>query len=895
MVDGLTGEIAAALERGATVLTGNQRAARALRRAWDVRNREAGQARWAPARVLAWNSWMAGLWHGLLLEGNADAMLLNRAQEASLWRGVIAEDESLATLRSPEALAGMASQAWATLAGYRGLGRLKGSATNADTESFAGWAEAFEERCRAGHFLPEARLEGMLRNALRARELRFEGELLLVGFDRLLPAQVSLLDALADTGVGIETSEAPPLPEERLLAIAEDEAGELRTAARWIRGLLDERPGARVAVVVPGLAEQKSRMERVFREILAPETQAIDAADGSPFEFSAGDALSERPMIATALDLLAWTQEELDLERVSALLLSPYLAGGAEPSARAEFDAFELRIARLLRPETSLDWLNAALARSKRADRLGRTIAALRGLQAVAKRRLGSNERRPYGDWAEAMREMLASAGWAARGGQDSVEFQTRERWESTLDELATLDFEGGRVPYEAALEALRGIVQTTVFAPEAQDAPVQILAPEESAGQRFDAVWFLRAGDLAWPAGVSGSPLLSWPLRRELGVPGSLAGKDAEDARWVTERVARCAASTVVFSYAQETAEGRQRPSAALAGLDLHPFAATQEVQTDPPVALEEIEDDTPIAALPDRPVIGGARVLQSQAACGFRAFAEHRLFASEVDTRALGMDARERGIAVHGVLEWFWEEVRTQAALRAMTTEARRETLGRAIDRALGDAAAKAETSWDTAYLETQRMRLMAIGMDWLAMEANRAVPFTVARREVDAKDVAIGPLRLSLRIDRMDEVAGGMVLIDYKTGDAKASAWLTERPDEPQLPLYAVLEEGLDLQAVAFGRVRPGKEMGFAGFQSEPGILTHPARDFIGMEDQITQWRGTLTVLAEDFAQGQAHVSPKQYPVTCSRCGQRLLCRVDGAALLAMDEDGGEDELG
>jgi ATP-dependent helicase/nuclease subunit B len=887
MVDGLTGEIAAALERGATVLTGNQRAARELRLAWDERCRVAGLGQWAPANVLAWGTWTAGLWHGMILDGTAEAMLLNRAQETAIWRGVIAEDESLLTLRSTETLAGMAAEAWATLAKFRGLGRLKGSATNGDTEAFAAWAAAFEERCRTGRFLPEARLEGALRKSLQDRSLRINGEILLVGFDRLLPAQVALLDSLADTGVSIETAEQVGLPARRFLATAEDEAQELRMVAGWVHGLLEERPEARVAVVVPGLGDQRARIGRVFREEFA-----VGFGDAGPFEFSAGEALGERAMVAAALDLLEWVAGALELERVSGLLLSPYLAGGLERAARAEFDAFELRCAELLRPEMALGRLAAAMERSKRTARLGRTLAALRGLRTAAERRLGTGERRPYGDWAEAMREMLAAAGWGRRASEDSVEFQTRERWESVLDELATLDFEGGRVAYGAALEALRGIVNGTAFAPEAQNAPVQILGPEESAGQRFDAVWFLRAGEMTWPPAVSGSPLLSWPLRRELGVPGSVTADDAGFATWVTERVARCAAETVVFSYARELPEGKQKASAALSGLELEAFEGWSDEPVGATVSVEEFVDDLPIAALPDRPVSGGSRVLQSQAACGFRAFAEHRLFASEVETRALGMDARERGIAVHLVLERFWDEVRTQAALKAMTTDARRAVLGRVIDSALNDAAARAEDAWDEAYLETQRRRLMVIGMEWLSMEADRPVPFSVAEREV-AKEVSIGPLRLSLRIDRVDKVDGGAVLIDYKTGDAKASAWLTERPDEPQLPLYAVLSEGMDLQAVAFGLVRPGKEMGLAGYEEVRGVLTKPAKGFVGMEQQIAEWRGTLTVLAKDFASGEARVSPKQYPVTCTHCAHRLICRVDGAALLSVDEE--EEEIG
>ncbi|SFS15629.1 probable DNA repair protein [Granulicella pectinivorans] len=891
MVDGLTGEIAAALERGTTVLTGNQRAARELRRAWDTRNRDAGLTQWSPAHVLAWTSWTAGLWHGLILEGTAQAMLLNRAQEASLWRSVIAGDESLATLRSTEALAGMAANAWAALARFRGLGRLKGSATNRDTEAFAAWAAAFDERCHTGRLLPEAGLEASLRKALKEGTLRIANEILLVGFDRLVPAQEALLEAIADIGVRIETAEQPDLPQERFLSIAEDEAQELRLAAHWIRRYLDDRPEARVAVVVPGLADERARIGRVFREILAPGSQAIGFAVAGPFEFSAGEALVERPMIAAALDLLAWAEEALDLERVSQLLLSPYVATGAEQPARAEFDAFELRRAAALRPEIRLDGLIAKLEASKRRERLSRTLAALRGLRSVAERRLPANARRPYGDWAEAIREMLQASGWGRRGSEDSVEFQTRERWESTLDELATLDFEGGRVPYRAALDALRSIVTSTVFAPEAQDAPVQVLAPEESAGQRCDAIWFLRAGEFTWPTPVSGSPFLSWPLRRELSMPGSLPADDAAFARWVTDRVARCAAETVIFSYARELPEEKQKASATLTGLHLEPLEGTGDEPVEAIVAVEEIADDLPIATLPDRPVAGGARVLQSQAACGFRAFAEHRLFASGIDTRALGMDARERGIAVHLVLERFWELVRTQAALRAMTTEARRATLSQAIDEALDSPSARVESAWDEAYLETQRQRLMSIGMEWLAMEAKRTVPFTVAEREL-AKEVTVGPLRLSLRVDRVDEIEGGAVLIDYKTGDAKPSAWLSDRPDEPQLPLYAVLSESDALQAVAFGLVRPGKEMALTGFESSPGTLTKPARDFLGMPDQIAQWRQTLTTLAEEFASGSARISPKIYPVTCAYCEQRLICRVDGAALLAVDEEGEDD---
>ena len=45
-----------------------------------------------------------------------------------------------------------------------------------------------------------------------------------------------------------------------------------------------------------------------------------------------------------------------------------------------------------------------------------------------------------------------------------------------------------------------------------------------------------------------------------------------------------------------------------------------------------------------------------------------------------------------------------------------------------------------------------------------------------EKEFKDVRVGPLRLSVRMDRVDVVEGGEVLIDYKTGNASPNDWLT-----------------------------------------------------------------------------------------------------------------------
>ena len=139
-------------------------------------------------------------------------------------------------------------------------------------------------------------------------------------------------------------------------------------------------------------------------------------------------------------------------------------------------------------------------------------------------------------------------------------------------------------------------------------------------------------------------------------------------------------------------------------------------------------------------------------------------------------------------------------------------------------------------------------------------------------------------------MDVSEGGEIIIDYKTGQAKPADWLTERPDAPQLPLYAILSEAPQLEAVAFAQVRAGKDMGLHGFATDRNVLvktTKLPRGVASLYSQVKELRGDKTRLAEDYYRGDTRVRPKNYPETCKHCGQRLLCRLDVAELSGDDD--------
>ncbi len=892
-----------ALTRGVLVLTDKERTARLVRRSWDQLQIGNNLVSWEPARVLSWRSWTHLLWRRLLLDGRVTDLLLSQLQEQRVWKRVLASDPTDSGLRSIDSLGELVSDAWHRLCAYEGQQTLHKAALylQGDASQFARWSSAFEETCRQESLLSAALLEAELARRLASSDLDVDGrELLLLGFDRVTPAQNTVVRTVRSLG-GTVSFLQDPAPHGGVLAVATNEENELRGCARWIRERLRQRPDARVGVIVNDLNREMETIDSALREHLLPELGGL-AADREqlPYEFSLGRFLSFEPMVQTALGLLRWAVAPLALTDISPLLLSPHFAFDAkEISVRAEFDVAGVRKQVRLRPEVTIKDLLRDLQKDRqfftRLPTLHHTLKAMEQAQVQA-----DLHARSFGDWSEWIRAWLARSSWVdLTYPLSSRDYQLHQRWERTLDDLATLDFSGDRVTLQDALATLDGLVRAAIFAPESRGTPVQILGPLEAAGEHFDAIWVLRAGEMTWPPHTSAAALLPWSLQRDLEMPGVESEREREFSKRLTWRLAGCA-DDVVFSYARVASlQTHQRASSIVRDLQLRESSLSDMSGAELPrvtVELERLADVTSLPALLNVPHRGGARILELQAACGFRAFAELRLGSIEPRQREIGMDVVERGSAVHTALEHFWSSVGSQQELRTIGPIAREELIRQAVSKSFEKIRRQQINGWDEAYLETQETRLARLLTDWIAMELKRP-EFTVVAQE-EERHISIGPLELSLRMDRVDLVNGQQVILDYKTGSAHPSAWLGDRPDLPQVPLYALLaSEALDLTtespsplgAVGFARVRAGEEMEVRGFEAAPGILVNPAlgtrpitMDADNFQGQVERWREVLERLASEFARGEAHVQPKQYPTTCERCGQRLLCRLDAASL-------------
>ena len=915
--------IAAALRRGATIVAASPRASRALHLRFAHEQRETGQTIWPTPAILDWESWLRALWRDHAFVTNGAPTLLTRLQERALWLRAQGDDASLVI--SPDSLAALAMEAWSLLSAFNAHSARRDSWEQTDAERFRHWAATFEQLCARNQWLSAAQLESaLLSHLVEPAHLTLPSEVVLIGFDRITPAQQDLLSAFATRGVVIarHQPEAGFSPDEshRSWLRASVLRDEIAACAAWARDLLIANPAARIGVIAPDIASARGLIDRTFRRVLLPASEDISQPSSPlPWEFSLGQPLDGIPAIRAALLLLRWTIAPLPEEHISWLMLSGFVADTVtNPAELARHDARQRRLS-VLTTERSLASYRESLLRSPSLRNLSFHLNALSRSAETA--RLATATRLPSA-MADLVPQLLARAGWPGSLSGDSIQFQGLQRWQRLLDELAFLDLDNTRISWTTFLDLLARQAQETIFAPESHDAPIQIVGPFEASGQQFDALWFLGADDTAWPQRGRLHPLLPAAVQRQFEMPHFSPQDDWNFSHIATSRLL-ASAPVVVFSCAERDKDAELRPSPLIASLfpaqcDPDPVSVLG-LPVQPPLpgpGLEIVADDSGVLPWPVDQIAGGAGILRSQAACPFQAFASRRLRAEPLDEPEWGIGPLEKGSLLHDVMQRIFsaasdenvtvDDTNQPVALRsrddivtladanrpatlrsrddivtAIDTNQLDVILGTHIDAAIAAHFDSSAGPWQQACLAAEKRRLLARIRAWLELESRRQ-PFAVEACEQCLDEVHVGDLRLRLRADRIDLLPdASRLLLDYKTGMVSPSSWDGDRPTDPQLPLYAVYGNIENLSGVLFARIKAGK-MNFEGsvrdaraqlsadIPAKKALVTDPYSD-----TKRDQWARALGALAQDFLTGGAAVQPQ--PGACKNCRLHSLCRI------------------
>jgi ATP-dependent helicase/nuclease subunit B len=642
----------------------------------------------------------------------------------------------------------------------------------------------------------------------------------------------------------------------------------------------DER--FRAWICVPDLRVRRAEVDDALDAALAPQRFALsEVAAAAPYAIAGGTPLDEYAPVRAALEFLGASTDPVPFERFSTLLRSAELqASAAEAGAAARLDVLlrskgpsEANLAAwlVLGERLAIAYGIAGVAA------LQRLHGALRGLQQLR----GDH---PMSHWIPAWITAFESGPWALRHRWSSVEFQAAERFRELLGNLATADSFFGSLPRRSAQRILGRAARETAFQVQTGIPPIWVSGQLMDPWLNYDGLWVSGCCADGWPPNVDPVPLLPIRLQRDFGVVGAAPESQLQFAlelqsRWAA-RGAQC-----VFSYA-DSGDGRSAiPSPLLPeckaitspALPRPHWRALQQAHPRFEYFTDEI---APAFGAGER--TRGVSTLKSQSRCAFRGFAETRLRTERLERPVPGFNERERGDLIHHALEYIWSGLRSSRALLAISADEE----ARLLDEAAARALAKVCRSHDPGprWRLRERARIGDVLRKWLDVERSRE-PFEVEQLERGSETARHAGLEFTVRIDRVDRLEdGARVLIDYKTGRAMTD-WRGDRPDNPQLPIYALLRPEA-LVAVAYGRVNAGG-CGFVAETERPSIFKprrsshRPKTALEGMaslEALIEVWSLRIEKLAADFAAGWAAVAPTNR--ACRTCTLQGLCRVPAA---------------
>jgi probable DNA repair protein len=610
------------------LLVPNQRLAQHHQAQHAKAQRADGLRSWDSAAIFALETWLLDMWQ--LQQANGvvpccESWVLSGAQELQLWRQVLQQEASW--MLAPE------SAAEEMMAAYRycrqwDLDIAEEDALRSqfklqeDSAFFLQCVDTFTRNCRERMAVASADLAVVLSQTPRP----FADKITLLDFEELTPA-VKKLCAAWGIDYAPQTIDVS-LPSEASVLVCDEAQQELEEAAKWAAEILlkeKDFPNINIAVVVPGLESRREEVEQAFIQVFDAEYQLpLTPRHVLPFNITAGQRMTDLPMVQVALLLLQLNKGVIDVDRVPALLYSPFLCLGESLDALTvlekrlrDFQDFRIQRSTLL-----------TVCGSKGLDQEMLCPTLLQSLQqAMQLMAPFRSQRRSLVDWLALFADQLQLFGWPGERALDSVEYQQLQRWYELMAELPAVQLQAEALSWQAALNLMQFQLSHAVFQAQSQPSPLQIMGPLEAAGLPFSHLRLVGVDDRQLPALAAPSPFIPLQLQRDLDMPHASPERELRVAKRLLADLATNA-KQISFSYARQSGQGEVQVSPLLR--NLHSDSAIPDSQAAAMVQSEESgQSDLFGASLPlrndrlapelseDEDIRGGVRVLENQALC--------------------------------------------------------------------------------------------------------------------------------------------------------------------------------------------------------------------------------------------------------------------------------------
>ncbi|MFW2533239.1 MULTISPECIES: PD-(D/E)XK nuclease family protein [unclassified Legionella] len=766
-------------------------------------------------------------------------IVLTTQQLRHLWRQILSNHASLPV---NEGLLKAVEEAWTRCHLWQLDFHHPAFSYTAQTRQFQQWARQLQQELDKLDAITEDELATYLstqQNILDAQPLIW------ACFDDYTPQQKALQKLFNAQGCQIYHYDLAPQPAIGYQCIAQNDDDEQQQLIHWIKGRLAQGE-THIAVVVPDLQIQSQGLQRLLQQQFPVEQ----------FNLSLGQALADYPLVAHALCWLHLDGKTITAQQARLLLHSPYLAySQTEMLARAQCmeDSSSLRELNIASSTLIKDWHYTAPKLAK----------VLENITAYP-------EHASPQTWANAFKTRLAAMGFPGEYPLDSATYQCYQRFLIVFDEFKQLALITPSMNKEQALLTLNELLKSTIFQPKKAKAVIQVLGLLEASGCLFESLWVTGLTDQCLPQKARLSAFIPISLQRAYSMPHADPLRELQLAQKTLARLKNSSAHTV-FSYSRLSKDQPNMPSPLLVDLETYyaPLIETVAQQSH----LTSFNETYYLPLIDNENIRGGTAILANQAKCPFRAFAAHRLHVRAAAEMSTGPDAMERGQLIHKIMELLWQTLQTQENLLSLDEGQLNELIVNAITSAIEPLVKQRPSSFSTLIQDVELVRLKRLVHACLTWERQRP-PFSVDALE-QTFTINLAGIDFYVRVDRLDNVAENKKwVIDYKSSLPQSLPWKEDRPQEPQLLLYALLDETIN--ALLFAQLKAG-QLTCKGLSAE----TYPVPGIIALKkdenwvDYRQHWQSQLNDLAGEFSQGHCPPRPNNGSV-CQNCDYQSLCR-------------------
>ena len=853
------------LKKGAMIITPNNRLTKML---MDKYLSHMQVAAIPQPLCLSYDNLLQSLYSRLLHETphHPHPLLLNNYQIYYLWKQILSKEGQ----NNHQGFLEQVIQAWDYCQLWE-INPQKNAAfsTLPTTHRFSYWSHIFQDFLNTHQLIcPEQLVPYLMQHTISAPSHK----IIWLCFDSYTPQQRALQNYFAQEGSAVHSMDLPKNPTNNYMFAAEDQDHELQSIIIWAKKKcwhqqqlrkntdiasdtvkfsareMNSMNQERFAVVIPDLNQRAHQIDRLLQQHFTEDQ----------YNISLGNHLADYAIVSHALCCLSLSTNRISNVQARLLVNSPFIA-------QARIEASQ-RLECLLDNYLILDNFFSLQDFSHSIQQAAPLLAKLLSTISPYPKAASPTQ------WVELFQARLAMLGFPGEYLLDSANYQCYQRFLSSFDEFKKLQVITKQLNCSEALSSLTHLAQTTIFQPEKNaSAPIQVLGLLEASGCEFESIWIAGMTEQCLPQKTQFSPFIPLEIQKEQGLPYTDPDREFLLAEQTVQRFQN-AGSEIIWSYPLHTDGQQNLPSPLMIMINSEPYITTYtETPPSKPPIVHTYQDNCPMPP-PNSILSASTSLLAHQAQCPFRAFAAHRLAARGPANNQDGLSLKERGILLHHALELFWKNVHNQQQLCAMSDNELTTLIQTVIQKALQPYAKVHRASFPPLLQEIEADRLQQLIENMIIWEKNRP-EFTIYALE-KPYELTLANIHFKIRVDRIDQLATGEKwVIDYKSSLPSPLPWNEDIPTEPQILLYALIDN--QVNTLLFAQLKKGQFITKGLSDTDYNLTGVKTLKDTSWNEQNSGWHKKLTDLADKFYQGNAVAQPKNVSL-CKTCDYSELCR-------------------